>query len=88
MIGVVTVWSAPVMAKLELHDNYIEIDAWVIDQSLPCSESCFLQNFDGDDDVKKDNDNRRNDEADQRQVELDPGGGGHVKEAGVWVHLT
>ena len=27
VIGVVTVWSAPVMAKLELHENYIEIDA-------------------------------------------------------------
>lgn len=27
MMGVVTVWSAPVMAKLELHENYIEIDA-------------------------------------------------------------
>ena len=60
----------------------------IVDQSLPCSNSCFLQNFDGDDDVKKDNDNRGNDEADKRQVELDPGGGGHVKEAGVWVHLA
>ena len=61
---------------------------WVIDQSLPCSNSCFLQNFDCDDDVKKDNDNRRNDEADEGQVELDPGGGGHVNEAGVTVHLA
>ena len=47
------------------NSEYLGFDAMGNRSTLiPCSNSCFLQNFYGDDDVKKDNDNRWNDEAD------------------------